>query len=267
VTSAARFAAVVLTVVACRAKSPPEQGASVVTPDANPDASTDASEVVSPDANSPDAAGATAREDFPNARIRLRLHFQASGLTERKIEQTIWLRGSKFRVRDEVGRDLYEVLGDVTYPRGLGLPATTIEAIMDRNEAAERKPTGTTDVYGDLATDVGLIVQTRAKPWSKPAHDLAPLARQVLVGDRVAALVRVGDVKRLGRNATEYKGEVEVEEKGEKRRNVVVRVVAPPFLLLDDVRNAKVAEHYYVREVLAIDEGVVTDADLAPPKP
>lgn len=211
---------------------------------------------MSPDA-SPDV--------LPNARIRLRLHFHAPALPERDIEQTIWLRGSKFRVRDEVGRDLYEILGDVTYRRGLGLPATTMEEIMDRNAAARRKPSGVTDVYGDLASDAGWVLQAPDQPSPVPARTLAPLARQVLASDRVAALARVGDVERLGRDATEYKGEVEVEEAGATRRNAVVRVVSPPYLLLDDVRDADDADHYYVREVLALDEGVVTDADVTPP--
>ncbi|HUQ06584.1 MAG TPA: hypothetical protein VM261_28975 [Kofleriaceae bacterium] len=215
-----------------------------------------------------DASAAVSRDELPNARVRLRLHFHASSLPERDIEQTIWLRGSKFRVRDEVGRELYEMLGDVTYPRGLGLPATTMEEIMDRNDAARRKPTGVTDVYGDLATGAGWVGQTGEKPSPVPASKLAPLARQVLAaGDdpRLTAVARAGDVKRLGRAAVEYKGDVEVDEKGAKRRNAVVRVVAPPYLLLDDVRNAELADHYYVREVVALDEGVVTDADVTPP--
>lgn len=206
-------------------------------------------------------------DELPNARIRLRLHFHAPSLPERDIVQTIWLHGSKFRVRDEAGRSFYEVLGDVTYPRGLGLPATTIEEVMDRRSAAQRQPAGVTEVFGDLATGAGLVVPSVGAPWAKDAVELAPLARQVLAADLAPSLVRAGDVKRLGLDATEYKGEVEVDEKGARRRNTVVRVLAPPFLLLDDVRDAELADHYYVREVVALDAGVVTEADVTPPSP
>jgi hypothetical protein len=207
-------------------------------------------------------------DELPNARIRLRLHFSAPSVGERDIEQTIWLRGSKFHVRDEAGRDVFEILGDVTWPRGLGLPATTIEEMMDRRDAARRKPSGVTEIYGDLASDTGFVIPAVGKAYAREARELAPIARQVLAGDRTAGLTRSGEVSRLARSATEYKGDVEVEENGAKRRNTVVRVVAPPYLLLDDVRNAELtATHYYVREIVALDEGVVTDADLAPPSP
>jgi hypothetical protein len=245
VTIAARFVAVAVAVaaVACRAKSPPEQGASVVSPDANPDASPDASDAASPDAS------VVAHEEFPNARIRLKLHFHAPALPERTIEQTIWLSGTRFHVRDEAGRALYEILGDVTYPRGLGLPATTMEEIMDRKAAARRKPSAPTDIYGDVASNT------------------APIARQVLSGDRTATFTRGGEVTRLGRKATEYKGAIEVQENGRPMKTDVLRVVASPYVLFDEARDSQIADFYYVREVVALDEGVVTDADVTPPSP
>jgi hypothetical protein len=246
---------------ACRSPSPSPSSKSP------PDRGSDQGATVTTDAST-DASAAATRDQLPNARIRLRLHFQAAALPERDIEQTIWLHGSRFRVRDEVGRDVYQQLGDITYPRGLGLPATTMEEIMDREAEARRKPYGVTEVYGDLANDAGVVIPAVGKRYEGPASKLAPLARQVLAAaddPRLAALARAGDVTRLGRAAVEYKGEVEVDENGAKRRNTVVRVVAPPYLLLDDVRNAELADHYYVREVVALDEGVVTDADVTPP--
>jgi hypothetical protein len=261
VTTAARFAAVALAlaVFACRAKSPPEQGASVVSPDAKPDASTDASE----SADGPLAA----IEEFPNARIRLKLRFQSPAADERTIEQTIWLRGSRFRVRDEAGRSLNEILGDVTAPRGLGKPARTMEEIMDRDDASRKKAPGVTDLYGDVASGAGLVVRWTDKPWAKSARDMAPIARQALSGDLTATFTRGGEVTRLGRKATEYKGVIEVQENGRAMKSNVVRVAAPPYLLLDDTRDASIEDFYYVREVLALDEGVVTDADVTPPSP
>jgi hypothetical protein len=265
VTSVARFAGVLLAVVACRAKSPPEQGASVVSPDATNDAATDASPDVSPDA-APDAP-VIAQEEFPNARIRLKLRFQSPAAGERTIEQTVWLRGSRFHVRDEAGRSLNEILGDVTAPRGLGKPARTMEEIMDRDDAARKKAPGVTDLYGDLSSGAGLVVRWTDKPWAKSARDMVPIARQVLSGERTATLTPAGDVKRLGRKATEYKGAIEVQENGRPMKSNVVRIAAPPFLLLDEARDASIEDFYYVREVVALDEGVVTEADVSPPSP
>lgn len=256
-TTAARLAAVTLAFVACRAKSPPEQGASVVTPDAKPDASSDASA----------STDAVARAEFPNARIRLTLRFQAPAQAERTIEQTIWLSGSRFRVRDHAGRAVNDILGDVTAPRGLGKPARTMEEIMDRDDAARKPPPGVTDLYGDLATGAGVVVRWSDKPWAKPALDLAPIARQVLSGDRTASLARRGEVTRLGREATEYTGAIEVVENGRPMKSNVVRVVDPPFLLLDDTRDAEIDDYFYVREVVALETDVVTDADVSPPSP
>ena len=207
------------------------------------------------------------RDEFPNARLRLRLRWQAPALPEHTVEQTIWLRGSKFRVRDEAGRPLYEILGDVTAPRGLGLPARSMEEIMDRRAAARRPPVGVTEVFGDLASGEGWVVATGSPRWAKPASELAPIARQVLAGDRAAGLDRRSAVTRLARAATEYHGVVEVQEDGAPQHVAVVRVIDPPFLLLDDVRDAGSADHYYIREVVVLDQGVVTDADLAPPSP
>jgi hypothetical protein len=97
---------------------PPDQGAPVPVPvTATPDATSD---------------------ELPNARVRLRLHSRGPAVGEHTIEQTIWLRGSRFRVR----------LGDA--PR-------TMEEIMDRKSAALRPPPGPTDIYGDLAGDTAWI--------------------------------------------------------------------------------------------------------------
>ena len=205
-------------------------------------------------------------DDLPNARLRVRLRWQAPSLPERTVEQTVWLRGSRFRVRDEAGRPLHEILGDATAPRGLGLPARTMEEIMDRDAAARRPPAGVTEVFGDLASDQGWVYPVGRARWARPAHELVPIAMQVLARDRTANLQAHGAVTRLGRTATEYRGVVDIQEGGAVQHSAVVRVIDPPFVLLDEVRDAgNPADHYYVREVVALDVGVVGDADLSPP--
>lgn len=180
------------------------------------------------------------------------------------IEQTIWLDGTRFRVRDEAGRDLYEILGDATARRGLGLPAKSMEDIMDRRKAASRPSPGPTEIYGNLADDVGWVYPPRAARWAKPARELAPVATQILAVDRPGSLNAAGAVTRLGRPATEYRGVVTVDDDGQRFDSAIDCVVALPFLLHDQVRDPGSAEHYYTREVLDLAPGAVTAADLEP---
>lgn len=204
-------------------------------------------------------------DEFPNARVRLRLHSKTPAVDERTIEQTIWLRGSRFHIRDEAGRHASEILADVTAPGGLGDAPRTMEEIMDRESAARRPPSGPTDIYGDLATDTAWIHRRKDAPWSRPARELVAIARQPLAGDRAAGLTPGATSTLLGLSATEYRGSLEVTEDGRSRSNAVVRQLAPPFLLLDDVRAADNPGHFYVREVIALDLDVVTDADVLRP--
>lgn len=203
--------------------------------------------------------------ELPNARIRLRLHSAAPVIGERTIEQTLWLRGSRFHVRDEAGRHASEILADVTAPAGLGDAPRTMEEIMDRKAAARRPPRAPTDIYGDLADDTAWIYRQNDKPWEKPAREVVVLARQVLADQRTDGLTAGATSTVLGRAATEYRGEVEVTEDGNARKNAVLRLAAPPFLLLDDVRDAGNPGHFYVREIVELELDVVTDEDLAPP--
>jgi hypothetical protein len=214
----------------------------------------------------PVPATATATSDeLPNARVRLRLHSRGPVVGERTIEQTIWLRGARFRVRDEAGRHLSEILADVTAPAGLGDAPRTMEEIMDRKAAARRPPTGPTEIYGDLADDTAWIYRRNDKPWSKPARELVPIARQPLADRRTDGLAAGATSTVLGRSATEYRGELEVTEEGNTRKNAVRRVAAPPFLMVDDVRDAGNPGHFYVREVIELELDVVTDADVTRP--
>src|SRR5262249_36907927 len=129
-----------------------------------------------PEGKQPPAPGGdVSQAGFPNVRARLRLTSRAPAVPGRVREQTIVPDGTRFRVRDEAGRDLYEILGDATAKRGLGLPAKSMEDIMDRRKAASRPSPGPTEIYGNLADDVGWVYPPRAARWAKPARELAPL--------------------------------------------------------------------------------------------
>ena len=178
----------------------------------------------------------------------------------------IWLAGTRFHVRDLTGQSIHDLLGDVTAPRQLGAPARTIEQMMDRHdEARHRAPDPRpTELYGDLATGEGWLFPSDGAPSRLSASRLAPVAEQILARDKAAGLVPGATSTRLGRAATEYTGAVTVTEDGEPFRNEVARVIAPPYLLYEDIRSAGGALSY-VREIVALDEGGASDADLTPP--
>lgn len=208
------------------------------------------------------------RDGYPNVHVKLRLAQRSPATPPRDEELEVWLSGTRFRVRDPHGRRSGEILADATAPRGLGAPATTIEDMMDRRRAAPaaRAAMPPTELFGDIATDEGWVVQPHGRPWRASARKLAVVAEQVLAGDKAAGLARVGPVTRLGRGATEYRGTVTGHDGSARFENAVVRVIAPPYLLLDDARNAGTGNSSYVREIVALDEGGVTDAELAPPR-
>ena len=210
---------------------------------------------------------------YPNVHVRLRVAQRTSSTPPRDAELEIWLKDRRFHVRDLAGRRPHDLIADVTSPRQLGTPARTIEEIMDRNAEAVAPPTGAppTDLYGDLATGDGAIYPSGypsgRKPWSKPASELAPVAEQILAHNKMVGLQVGATSTRLGRPATEYHGTVTVTEDGAQFDNTVTRVIAPPYLVFEDTRNAANAEMSYVREIIALEEGTVTDADVTPPAP
>jgi hypothetical protein len=219
-------------------------------------------------AGAPPRGPTMTRQGYPNVHARLRLAQRSPATPPRDDELEIWLSGTRFRVRDPSGRRNAEIVADATAPRGLGAPARTIEDMMDRHSAAAnpRSPGPPTELFGDLATGTGWVFPSRGAPWETSADKLAPVAEQILAGDKAAGLAEVGAATRLGRAATEYRGIVKVTEDGATFENLVVRVIAPPYVLLDDARNAGTGSSSYVREVVAIDEGGVTDADHTPPE-
>lgn len=204
---------------------------------------------------------------YPNVHVRLRVEQRASSTPPRSAELEIWLRGRRFHVRDHAGRPPHELIEDVVASRQLGMPARTIEEIMDRHSEAlaPRRDPPPTDLYGDLETGDGRVSAAGRPPWARPADEMAAVAEQILAGDRALGLAPGATFRRLGRAATEYRGVVTVTEDGAEFQNQVVRVIAPPYLLFEDIRSAANPGMSYVREVIALDEGGVTDADVAPP--
>jgi hypothetical protein len=204
--------------------------------------------------------------EYPNVRARLLLSRRGPSLPPRDGYMEIWLRGARFRIRDEAGREVGEILADVAAVRGLGAIPRTLEAMMDiwsqAPEPGAPAPIAT-ELYGDLATDDGWA---RRRQELRPirAATLRPIAEQILAGALDPRLERRGTVTRLGRQCVEYHGILEGEEEGQPFASAVTRIVSPPYLLYSHVQDARYASHSYTREIVALDEGVVGDRDLTP---
>jgi len=210
----------------------------------------------------------TPLREFPNVKARLRLSSMNPTLPARESYMDIWMKGPRFRVRDEAGRHVAEILGDLSATRGLGVSARTIEEIMDRWSQSQDRGAAAraaTELYGDLATGEGWVLRGGQAAWPMRADELAPAAEQILAGELDQQLQPRQQVTRLGRPATEYHGYLEGDDRGIPYKNEVRRIVSPPYLLLSEVRDAQNASHSYTRELVSLEEGAATDADLTPP--
>jgi hypothetical protein len=204
---------------------------------------------------------------YPNVKARLRLSRRGPSLPPRDSYLDIWLRGTRFRVRDEAGRDYSEIFADVTASRGLGAIPRSLEAMMDiwSQEPDPDAPTPiATELDGDLATDEGWVRRRGQAAWPIRAAKLTPIAEQMLAGALDPRLAPRGVITRLGRPCVEYHGVLEGEEEGRPYASVVTRVVSPPYLVYSHVQDARHASHSYTREIVALEEGVVGDHDLTP---
>jgi hypothetical protein len=200
---------------------------------------------------------------YPNARLRLRRVAKAPSAPTSDSQMVLWLDGSRFHLRDETGRSYPEILGDLTAARGFGLTARTIEDFMDAWGAAgrTRKPT---DIYADLASDEGIVVEEGGQPWTIDAARLVGLADQVFTDGREQSLEPVAETTYLGRSCTEYRFSIEGEEDGVPYRSDVSWLVSAPYLLRREVRDAPGGRLSAITEVVELVEGVVAEDDLRP---
>jgi hypothetical protein len=201
---------------------------------------------------------------YPNVRARLQLTLLHPTLPVRRSVMAIWLKGTRFRVRDEAGRHVAAILDDVAAPRGLGAPIRSLEEAMDIWSQPQNGRSSATDLYGDRAISEAWVRRGDQPPWPMPADALAAVAEQVLAGEPDARLQPQGPVTRLGRQATEYRGVLRGEDQAGAYACEVTRIVSPPYLLLSEVRNANNAEQARTLKVIALEEGACSDADLAP---
>jgi len=207
---------------------------------------------------------------YPNVHARLRLTQHTPGDPERHNEIEIWLKDTRFHVRELTGRRLDEVLADATAPRQLGAQPRSVEDMMDRDDSRARagKATPPLDLYGELRTDGGWVfrpIRDGRERGPIRASKFAPVAEQILARGKDTGLTVGPRSTRLGRATIEYGGVVTVTDHGKQFQNTVTRAIASPYLLLDETRSANNGELGYVREVVLLEEGTVTDADVTAP--
>lgn len=203
---------------------------------------------------------------YPNVHIRLKTTNRAAAVDDQVSEVDIWLKGQKFHIRDHACRPMSFILEDVMDPGGLGRQLESIEEMMDVGTADRlREKSSPTEIYGDLASDQAWVAEPFTTPYDMEARKLAPIAEQVLSRGKTAGLKVAGSRSRLGRAAAEYRGMVDAIWMEKPQQNAVTRIVAPPFLLHEHSHPPGSESRSYTREILAIEEGVVTDADVTPP--
>jgi hypothetical protein len=209
--------------------------------------------------------GDMTRSGYPNVHVRLHLTQCKPDNPPRKNEIEVWLKDTRFRVRELTGRRLDEIIADATAPRQLGALPRTIAGLIDCEPTAFARAAQPTELYGDVVTDEGWVYPPDRPRASVRAAVLAPVAEQILAHGKSSGLEGGRSSTRLGRSSVAYRGRVNLSANGEQFHNMVIRVISPPYLLLDDALDTRNTEQAYVREVTALEEGTVTDAEVTPP--
>ena len=197
-----------------------------------------------------------------NVYVRLEISMRGPALPERGGTVDVWWKGARFRVRDDTGRDHGSILADLAAPRGLGQAPGSIEEIMDVASAAEGPKPDPTELFGDMASGAGWVVPPGEGPWPIEADRLVAAANQIFAPDTETSLEEVARDTILGRASVEYAGTIRGTVGTATYTNQVSRVVSAPYLLLEDARDARNADYYFVRRALWVREDQVQDADV-----
>lgn len=200
---------------------------------------------------------------YPNVHARLRRVHTAPGIRPVTAILSMWLRREAFRIRDETGRWYSEIMDDVRAERGFGATPRTIEDFMDASaRAGQATDRGVTDLYGDLETGEGTVREAGRSPWPVDPSVLVPVAAQLFVDGRESDIQPTSTTTCLGRPCTEYRFTLTGREGATPYRSAVRWLVSGPFVLYREVRDEDIDELSTVTEVVALDEGAVTDSDL-----
>jgi hypothetical protein len=202
---------------------------------------------------------------YPRVRARLRFTRHAPGLPASEHLITVWLGGRRFRVRDESGRSFADIVGDVTAPRGFGVAATSMEDVMDAWRASRHpRNKGATELFGDRQSGVGVVHEAGRDSWTTDATRLAPAAEQLLSNGRETTLEPSGEASYLDRACREYHFTLTGMEDGVPYTSVITWLVSGPYVLVRDVRDARISGLRARTEVIELDEEGFADEVLLP---
>lgn len=191
-----------------------------------------------------------------NVRARMLVTRNVSGTPGPESRLTLWWLGDRFHVRDDAGRAFHDVGADVLAPRGLGFIPRTIEDLMNVRLPLK----GRMDCYGALGVAEGTITEPWGEKWKARTELIAPIARQ-LFPSGLDGVRPSGRESFLNRDCAEYTTHREGTDGGTRYRSRVRQLVAGPYVLLREVTD-EAGPMRLRAEVTALDEGVVTEADV-----
>ncbi|GIG67998.1 hypothetical protein [Phytomonospora endophytica] len=191
-----------------------------------------------------------------NVRARMLVTRNVSGTPGPESKLTLWWLGDRFHVRDEAGRAFHDVATDVVAPRGLGFIPRTIEDLMNVRLPLK----GRMDCFGALGVAEGTITEPWGEKWKARTDRISPVAGQLFPAG-LESVRPSGHERFLNRDCVEYTTHREGTDGGRQYRSKVRLLVAGPYVLLREVTDEGGPMRLRA-EVTALDEGVVTEADV-----
>ena len=195
---------------------------------------------------------------WPSVRVRLLRRTAAPAAPSREDLITVWLNGSRLRLRDESGRPFPDVLDEVTSPRGFGRPTRSLEDLMGAWTPAPtaRRPT---EILVDRGSDETVVSEGGGEPWRIPVGSTDALADLVLTRGRERTLSPVGEEQVLDRVCLDYRFRLEGDEDAVPFATEVRWLVAGGYLLRRELRDADNPGRWLTSEVVELAEG---DGDI-----
>ena len=199
-----------------------------------------------------------------NLYVQMHLQWNKPALPEREGIVEVWIKENKFRVRDNTGRYVHEMLEDIEAKSGLGHSPGSLEEMMDiSHRVLNLSGQNITEFYGDIETDEAIVQEWGREPWATEAKRVVPIAAQIFTDGVEQHLEQVSTATRFGRECVEYHGYLKTDSSPYKTETV--RIISAPFVILSRVQDPENKNHYFTRKLVSFKEGVVTDADVEQP--
>lgn len=201
------------------------------------------------------------RDPYPRVRARVRRTVRVPGMSPSHAELLIWLAADRFVVHDSGGRPYANLVGEVRSTRGFGVVPQGMEGLMDAVSANSRPHRGEpTELRGDWTSGRAVIREAGCAPWSTDVSTVAPVAEQLLATGRETSFPTGREVTFLNRLCREYRDTIEGDEDGRPFRSEARWLVSASFVLLREIRDARLPELNARTEVVELAEGSAAGA-------